>query len=187
MIDASGRGFRQYGYSGIGVDGLAKEAGVTSGAFYAHFGSKEAAFTVALEAGLEEVIEGIPKLQKDQGADWVRGFAEYYLGKKHLADLACGCAMATLTQEVARSGPKAQIAFEKQMIRVANLVSRGLAGGTEEDRQSRAWAMLGVLIGGINIARAMKNRKIANEVANSIVDAAVKAAGRARPSPIEKM
>jgi hypothetical protein len=95
--------------------------------------------------------------------------------------------MATLTPEVARSGPKAQIAFEKQMIRVANLVSRGLAGGTEEDRQSRAWAMLGVLIGGINIARAMKNRKIANEVANSIVDAAVKAAGRARPSPIEKM
>ena len=60
IIDAAGRGFRKHGYAGIGVDGLAKSAGVTSGAFYAHLGSKNGAFEVALEAGLDEVIEGVP-------------------------------------------------------------------------------------------------------------------------------
>ena len=41
MVDAAGRGFRKNGYGGLGVDGLAKEAGVTSGAFYGHFKSKD--------------------------------------------------------------------------------------------------------------------------------------------------
>lgn len=33
ILDAVGRGFRKHGYGGIGVDGLAKEAGVTSNDF----------------------------------------------------------------------------------------------------------------------------------------------------------
>ena len=45
-------------------------------------------------------LEGIPGFQRDYGSDWVKEFAEYYLGKKHQRDLECGCAMATLTPEV---------------------------------------------------------------------------------------
>ena len=56
ILDAASRSFRTYGYTGVGVDGLAKEAAVTSGAFYSHFGSKSAGFDLALEAGLDEVI-----------------------------------------------------------------------------------------------------------------------------------
>ena len=52
IVMAASRGFRKHGYGGIGVDGLAKSAGVTSGAFYAHLGSKEGAFNTALEFGI---------------------------------------------------------------------------------------------------------------------------------------
>ena len=180
VVAAAGRGFRSHGYAGIGVDGLAKAAGVTSGAFYSHFGSKDAAFDVALAAGLDEVIESIPTYQKEQGGDWVKAFAEYYLGKRHRGDLECGCAMATLTPEVVRSNPKVHAAYEKKMVRIADLVSGGLAGSSDEDRRTRAWAMLGVLIGGINVARAMKGARVADEVANATIAAAIKAAGRPR-------
>ena len=180
MLEAAGRGFRSHGYSGIGVDGLAKAAGVTSGAFYAHFGSKDAAFDAALAAGLDEVIEGVPKFQSEHGADWVKAFAEYYLGKRHRSDLACGCAMATLTPEVVRSGPEVHAAFEKKMTLIADLVARGLAGASDEDRHARAWAMLSVLIGGLTVARAMKSAKAADEVAEAVKAAAIKAAGRTR-------
>ena len=180
MLVAAGRGFRSHGYAGIGVDSLAKAAGVTSGAFYSHFGSKGAAFDVALDAGLDEVIESIPTYQQEHGANWVKAFAEFYLGKRHRSDLACGCAMATLTPEVVRSGPKVHAAFEKKMTNIADLVARGLAGNSVEDRRARAWAMLGVLIGGINIARAMKGVKIADEISSAVIAATVKAAGRTR-------
>jgi AcrR family transcriptional regulator len=183
ILDAAGRGFREHGYAGVGVDGLAKAAGVTSGAFYAHFGSKDGAFAVALAAGLDEVIEGVPTFQRQHGADWVKAFADYYLGKPHRSDLGCGCAMATLTTEVVRSAAEVHTVFERKMTVIADLIAQGLAGGSDEDRRARAWSMLGVLIGGINIARAMKNTKAAEEVAEAIKTAAIKAAGRARVVP----
>lgn len=180
MLKAASRNFRSHGYSGIGVDGLAKAAGVTSGAFYSHFGSKDAAFDAALAAGLDEVIEAVPKFQSDHRADWVKAFAEYYLGKPHRSDLACGCAMATLTPEVVRSGPEVHAAFEKKMTLIADLVARGLSGPSDEDRHARAWAMLSLLIGGLTVARAMKSAKAADEVAEAVKAAAIKAAGRTR-------
>ena len=179
MLAAVGRGFRKSGYAGVGVDALAKAAGVTSGAFYSHFGSKDGAFEVALEVGLDELIRGVPEFQNEYGADWVYAFAEYYLGKVHRSDLECGCAMATLTPEVVRSDAKVQGVFEKKMTLIAGLVARGLAGNSDEDRLTRAWSMLGVLVGGINIARAMKSAKASEEVAEAIKTAAIKIAGRA--------
>jgi len=180
MVAAVGQGFREHGYAGIGVDGLAKAAGVTSGAFYSHFGSKDGAFEVALAAGLDEVIEGVPGFQSEYGVDWVKAFAEYYLGKAHRADLACGCAMAALTAEVVRSGAELHVEYEKKMKKIAELIVQGLAGGSEEDRFARAWSMLGILIGGINIARAMRGTKVSEEVSAATKDAAIKAAGRTK-------
>lgn len=180
MLEAAGRGFRGQGYAGIGVDGLAKAAGVTSGAFYAHFGSKGGAFDIVLAAGLDQAIETIPQYQDEYGVDWVKAFADYYLGKPHRKDMACGCAMAALTLDVARAGPKVREAFEKKLTNIAELVAAGLAGNSGEDCRARAWAMLGVLIGGVNVARAMKTPKVAEEIAESIKAAAIKVAGRTR-------
>ena len=180
MLDAAGQSFRSNGYAGIGVDGIAKAAGATSGAFYAHFGSKDGAFRAALEAGLDEVIAGIPVFQRENGKKWVETFADYYLGKAHRDDLACGCAMATLTPEVARSNSELQALYEQKMTLIAQLVADGLANGSKDHRRSRAWALLGILIGGLNIARAMDREKITEEIAQSIKTAAIKAAGATR-------
>ena len=180
MLDAAGRGFRSRGFTGIGVDGLAKEAGATSGAFYAHFGSKAAAFDAALAVGLDEVIDAVPTYQEKHGGEWVKAFADYYLGKHHRKDLACGCAMATLTPEVVRADSGVQGAYERKMNTIADLMASGLAGSSRQERRARAWALLGVLIGGINVARAMKGARMAEEVADAIIDAALIAAGRTR-------
>lgn len=180
IIDAVGRGFRKHGYAGIGVDGLAKAAGVTSGAFYSHLGSKEAAFAHTLEIGLDEVIQAIPEYQREHGTGWVEAFAQYYLGAAHRGDLECGCAMASLTPEVVRFGAEVHGIFETKMARIADLVADGLDGGSDAARLARAWAMLSVLIGGINITRAMENAKMTENIAQSIRDAATKAAGNTR-------
>lgn len=180
MLEAASCGFRKHGYAGVGVDALSKAASVTSGAFYSHFGSKDGAFKVALAAGLDEVIEAVSIFQSEHGADWIRAFAEFYLGKPHQSDIEGGCAMATLTPEVVRFGPEVQEIYEKKMIIIADLVVRGLAGGSDTDRLARAWSTLGVLMGGLNVARAMKNSKVSDEIAGAIQAAAINAAGRTR-------
>ncbi len=179
MLAAAGQGFRSHGYAGIGVDGIAKAAGATSGAFYAHFGSKDGAFGVALEAGLDEVIAAIPVFQRDSGSAWVEAFADYYLGKAHRDDLARGCAMTTLSPEVVRAGPETQEAYETKMSRIVGLLAGGLDGGSDDARRARAWAMLGVLIGGLTLARAVKSPDVAEEIALTIRNTAIVAAGAA--------
>ncbi|MBW8734343.1 MAG: TetR/AcrR family transcriptional regulator [Asticcacaulis sp.] len=100
LLAAVGRGFRKCGYGGIGVDGLAREAKVTSGALYSHFGSKDAAFKEAIVSGTDELRDNIRKLQADQGSRWLEIFVDFYLGPKRVCEMEDSCALQSLTPEV---------------------------------------------------------------------------------------
>lgn len=180
ILDAAGQGFRSKGYSGIGVDGIAKAAGVTSGAFYAHFGSKDAAFQEALIAGLDEVIAEVPIFQRKSGLSWVSDFADYYLGKPHRDDLACGCAMTTLTPEMVRTSMELRKIYESKMGEIANIFADGLADGSKTDRIDRAWSMLAVLTGGLNITRAVGVPDLSEHIAMSLKKTVARIAGQTR-------
>ncbi|MFD2204179.1 TetR/AcrR family transcriptional regulator [Kiloniella antarctica] len=162
------------------LDGIAEAAGVTSGAFYTHLGSKSSAFEIVLGDGLDEVLENMPARQRDHGKNWLVAFAEYYLDSAHRTDRECGCAMAALTVGTMRAEESAQAIYLEKMTRIANLVSEGLEGGTTEQRLKRAWAFLGILTGGVNMARALGSHDTAEIVATTIRDAAVVVAGQAR-------
>ncbi len=68
LVEAAGRGFRTGGFGGTGVDALAKGAGLTSGAFYAHFDSKAEAFRLVVSDGLATLRNGIAALARADDA-----------------------------------------------------------------------------------------------------------------------
>ncbi len=164
MLEAAGRGFRSEGYDGIGVDGLAKGAGVTSGAFYAHFGSKAAAFEAALSVGLDEVISAIPEYQEKFSEGWTTAFSDYYLGKAHRDDISGGCAMAAFSPEVVRATDETRAIYERKMKIIAGLVAKGMPGKTEAQRDANAWSFLSNLIGGVTLARAMSSSALSDRI-----------------------
>jgi len=173
MLDAASMSFRSNGYAGIGVDGIAKAAGVTSGAFYAHFGSKDKAFKAALDMGLDEVIDVIPKMQNESSDNWLEKFVDYYLGQVHREDLACGCAMTTLSPEVVRAGVELHENYENKMKIIAELIAKGLKRDDANERIAKAWALLAILIGGLTMARAVKTQEVSDEIARAIKIAAM--------------
>ncbi len=176
MIAAAGRGFRRRGFGGIGVDGLAKEADVTSGAFYGHFPSKEAAFKEAVVAGLEELRAGVASFREKHGPEWVEAFVDFYLGYKRTCELGESCALQSLSPEVGRSDAEIRAAYEAGMLKVVDAVAEGLDGGALADRKKRAWALLSILSGGVTLARAVVDAQISSGIAASIRSAALKAA-----------
>lgn len=184
IINAASQGFRSNGYAGIGVDGIAKKAGVTSGAFYAHLGSKDGAFEAALSLGLDEVIAAIPEFQLQHGKQWLVAFSDYYLGQAHRDDLSCGCAMTTLSPEVVRTKPALHAIYENKMVAIIELMALGLDGDSHDDCLSRAWAVLGILIGGLTMARAVASVKTADKIAISIANAVINIAGETK-EPLE--
>lgn len=164
MLEAAGRGFRSQGYDGIGVDGLAKGAGVTSGAFYAHFGSKAAAFDAAVATGLDEVIAAIPEYQLKYEDGWAKAFSDYYLSKAHRDDLSGGCAMAAFSPEVVRASDETRALYEQKMETIAGLVAKRMSGETEVERVANAWSYLSSLIGGVTLARAMSSSALSDRI-----------------------
>lgn len=172
LIEAAGRGFRKRGYGGIGVDGLAKEAGVTSGAFYGHFKSKDEAFRVAVDCGLAELHDTIGALQAEHGKSWLAVFVDLYLGPKRTCELGSSCALQSLTPEVQRAADPIRSGFESGATRVAMAISRGLEG-CEESKLSRAWAILGLLSGSVTLARACESEAVGVTIAEGARNAAL--------------
>lgn len=175
ILAAAGRSFRSKGLGGIGVDGVAKEAGVTSGAFYVHFASKDEAFMQAVAEGLRELLSGIEAIQAEHEATWLPRFIDYYLGPKRTCDLSEGCAFQALGAEVSRSPEGAEVrqVYEAELKRVIEAVANGLSGGTKPDREARAWALLSLLAGGVTAARGLADEKLAARAAKAVRAAAL--------------
>ncbi len=172
ILQAGAKALRTNGFNGIGVDGLAASAGVTSGAFYSNFSNKEAL--------LEEVIEtclGEPFIDSESGSlaerqDRLKEWLAMYISADHRADPASGCVMPTLSADVARSNPQIRAAYRRKMLALVHKMSNVL-DGTGPDREKRAWSIIAMMIGALAISRAMPDGKEADQVLDSALQTAI--------------
>lgn len=172
ILESSGQGFREEGYSGLGINGLAKRAGMTSGAFYGHFSSKSEAFHEVIEKGLNDYFDTLVQLEEQYQQEWPQHFLDFYLSLEHADDLGHSCVVPALSADVMRSDEDTKKVFSKQLEQIVNQVSTGLAGKDIAD----AWALISLLAGSVMIARCSSSRKQSKEIlasarilANSIV------------------
>lgn len=174
IVEASGKAFRRHGYGGVGIDGLAKEAGVTSGAFYGHFKSKDLAFREIALQGLVELRDAITALQDTHGANWIAAFVDLYLGERRTCELGESCALQSLTPDVMRADAETRAAYEDAFGELVEQVIKGLAPLPRDMAHQRAVALLSILSGGVTIARGM-----ASAEQSAAIGAALRAAAMA--------
>jgi AcrR family transcriptional regulator len=167
ILDAAGRSFRRGGFGGIGVDGLSKEAGVTSGAFYTHFDSKAAAFREIVVQGVTDVVNALQGLRADHPHDWWSRFVRFYLHERRKCDLADSCGLQSLSSEVARADEESKVAFTQELMRVAAEIVAGNQDPSAPASIAEAYAALGALIGTVSLARAVNDATIAKQIATA--------------------
>jgi AcrR family transcriptional regulator len=171
ILQAGARALRTNGFNGIGVDGLAASAGVTSGAFYSNFSNKEAL--------LEQVVEtclGEPFIDSENGSvaerqQRLKEWLAMYISADHRADPASGCVMPTLSADVARSNPQIRATYERRMLALVDKMSNVL-DGEGPDRGRRAWSIIALMIGAIAISRAMPDGEAADQALDSALQTA---------------
>jgi Transcriptional regulator len=162
ILDAGARALRVNGFNGVGVDGLAAAAGVTSGAFYSNFANKEALLEAVIDAFLGQPFVGKSGTVAER-REALTAWLDDYLAPAHRVDPASGCVMPTLGADVARAGPAVRDAYGRRM---ADLIARmaDVLGGPVEDRKRRAASIVALMVGAIGVSRAMPDGAEADRV-----------------------
>jgi TetR/AcrR family transcriptional repressor of nem operon len=155
LLRAAGKMFRQYGINGVGVADIGKAAGLTHGALYAQFPSKEA---LASEAHADALSRSHAQMVACAGdrEPTIGDYLDFYVNKKHRDNLAKGCAMAASGSEIARQGKSVSRSFAEGFDRFARALQEGLADAplSSSDRE-RALTIAAAAIGAIVTARGV--------------------------------
>lgn len=163
VLDAAARRIRQDGLAGTAIASVMTDAGLTHGAFYAHFDSKDdldvAAFSHAVEAWREEWIP------IRRGGRWDRrltSIAKRYLTDDHRDDVANGCGYPALVSEAAHASPAFRTAFEQELRRSIDVI----CGDDAEDASHRgdALALMAICVGGLALSRAVNDEDLSTQI-----------------------
>lgn len=175
IIDTASRQFRESGVAAVGIAGIMSGAGLTNGAFYAHFKSKEDLVETVLTNALRRREERLRTASEtDEG---LKAVIREYLAPSHRDRPSGGCPTAALVAEVARHPKATRVIFTGKVLTFIELITTQIREGAVDERRRRAIAIYGMMVGALQIARAVNDRKLSDEILESAVDAALALAG----------
>jgi len=142
------------GFHGIGVDGLAASANVTSGGFYSNFATKEALLDEVIGAELGAMFTSTAVGDPAQRGRRLRDLLAVYLGDQHCQDVAGGCVMPSLSADVARAGAPVRETYRRRMTELVAILAPAMKG-TPREQQQHAWSAVATIVGAVTVARAL--------------------------------
>ena len=142
--------FKERGFEDVSIDEVMGEAGLTRGAFYAHFTSKADLIAQAFRAA-----SGVPTPAMASAEELGR-FADTYVSAMHRDNPGAGCPIAALTPEVAREGPEAREAYTEFLKYFTGVIDSYLGNG-KDDLSDDALALIAQMVGAVQISRAVSD------------------------------
>src|SRR3954464_13468076 len=118
ILEAAGRRFKKDGIDGAGVAAVMSDAGLTNGAFYAHFASKEDLVANVLADQLRAQRQSFDAQPADRAG--LEAFIRSYLSQQHRDQCADGCPSAALLDEIARRPAATRQVFTEELLGVAD-------------------------------------------------------------------
>ncbi len=184
ILTTASRLFRERGIGATGVDAITEEAGLTHGAIYSRFGSKEEIAAQAIGDALESSAKLWRRMIEREGRDQAFSLiVDAYLSPAHRDRPGQGCVVAALGGELARQSAAVRQAFTNQLKEalgvLAGAIPRRASSRVYDDAIAAFVAMAGALI----IARAVGDERFSTRILNATAARVrVLASGRASPT-----
>lgn len=159
LLTVTGSLVKKQGFAATGVDALMAAAGLTSGAFYSHFGSKKA----LLEAIIDNELARSRKFFAAESTAEALLAVEKYLSLAHVNGPESGCALPSLSSEIARADEATRRMFENGLCQLQQQI---LATVRDE---GKAWALIALLVGAVAVARGL----VSDSARQAILDGAL--------------
>jgi TetR/AcrR family transcriptional repressor of nem operon len=157
IVEEASRLFRERGFEDVTVGEIMKAAGLTHGAFYAHFDSKEALQAAAVAHGQGVSLDRAKRASLSKSGQ--RLYLNRYLSLDHRDNPGNGCTMAALAQDISRSTPEVKKAMGDGFESILSAMS-----GSREDAIFQSAARVGAIV----LARAVQDEALSDEILGSI-------------------
>lgn len=174
ILEAGAVRLRQEGLAGASIANVMRDAGLTHGAFYAHFPSKDKLATAALRHALRYNRQRwIGELKQESWGQRLQRLARRYLTKAHLKNPAEGCALAAIATETARSDREFRQAYEEELRKSLHHICCGSdpIAAPSKQQLDQSIAFMALCMGGITLARAVADETFAERILQACIAA----------------
>ena len=168
IVAIASKRFREKGLAGFGIAELMKEAGLTVGGFYKHFGSRDDLVAEAVSSAF-----GAWKSQVDAAASGgppvsYAKLIDDYLNEAHRSNPGAGCAFSALAPEIARSDKQTRALASEQIRNDVELIAALIPGKDKRTARSRAILTFSALVGAMSLARAVSDEALSREILRTV-------------------
>ena len=172
IVEAAGRRFKEDGIDGAGVAAVMSDAGLTNGAFYGHFTSKEDLVANVLADQLRAQRHSLDSQPTDPAG--LEAFIRAYLSRQHRDQSADGCPSAALLDEIARRPATTRQVFTDELMGEIDDIAARLDPTDVDAARTDALTLFGLMVGTLQLARALTDRDLSDQLLARGVETAVK-------------
>ncbi len=147
ILAAASRLFRARGFDKVGVAEVTQAAGLTHGGFYGHFASKEALAAEVCDLSFGNAVRRV------QASASLEDYIDYYASIEH-RDREGPCPMVALGGDVSRLSGPVRAHFSAGVARYVAAI-RAHMPTDDPLAEGRASALVSLLVGSMNLARAV--------------------------------
>jgi len=171
ILTAAARLVREQGIYGAGVDAITEAAGLTHGAFYSQFESKEAVVAEALSIALDESRESWARdaSGKDK-CEILERIIGLYLSPRHRDSLGAGCAVAALGSDIARQPKRIRAVFTTRLEESLESLAQLAPARTASRRYDMAIRIFSEMLGALILARAVDDKALSRRILQTVAD-----------------
>jgi TetR/AcrR family transcriptional repressor of nem operon len=170
VINVASRLFREHGFDGIGLKDLMAGAGLTQGAFYKQFESKDDLTAQASRRALQEALGHWAAAAASRPDDPLSAVVDIYLSEAHCAERSIGCPVVALGADAARHGPDVRASFEAGIKEYLALMGGWIGGADGDGAESKAMAVLSTMVGAVLLARSVNDEEMSKRLLRAAAD-----------------
>ena len=162
--DASRR-VRAEGLNGAAVSAVMKDAGLTHGGFYKHFGSKDDLLLESVREGFREIEDTlVHAAEKSPPGEAWKSVVKTYLSMELCEHPERGCPLAALSPELARADKRMKPQIAAELVNYKNRMLPFMPGQQTADKERAFFAIFSTMIGAVEIARLLPDRAMREKV-----------------------
>ncbi|RWH78786.1 MAG: TetR/AcrR family transcriptional regulator [Mesorhizobium sp.] len=183
VINVASRLFRERGFDGIGLKDLMEAAGLTQGAFYKQFASKDDLAAQAARRAMESAFHRWSAAAAANPEDPLGAVIAFYLSMDHRADRMDGCPVVALGSDAARQGTDVKASFEAGVREYLEMLGNWVGDG--EEPSGKAMAILSTMVGAVVLSRAVNDERLSKRFLQAAAESVLIAssAGDAQQGP----